>query len=81
LKAHPEYEWQRELAADLPSGAWTVFTTTTGLVREADSDIPGRIRSNKDGIDVPHPRHDPNDPRAPLPGEKRPPFSNQITPN
>ena len=26
LKAHTEYSWQREIAGDMPSGAWTMFS-------------------------------------------------------
>ncbi|HXG92743.1 MAG TPA: C45 family peptidase [Blastocatellia bacterium] len=26
LKAHPEYEWMREIAGDMPSGPWTLFS-------------------------------------------------------
>jgi hypothetical protein len=74
LKAHPEFEWQRELAADLPSGPWTIFTTTTGMVRGADSKPAGRIHANDDGIDITKRRRVPEDPRPPLPGDKRPPL-------
>ena len=74
LKAHPEFEWQRELAADLPSGAWTLFTTTTGMVRGADGNIKSRVNVSDDRFNLPQRRPNPEDPRAPLPGEKRPPL-------
>jgi hypothetical protein len=28
LSAHPKYAWQREIAGDMPSGPWTLFTTS-----------------------------------------------------
>ncbi|MFL6277247.1 MAG: C45 family autoproteolytic acyltransferase/hydrolase [Blastocatellia bacterium] len=77
LKAHPEYEWQRELAGDMPSGAWTLFATTTPAT--------GAKARNRGPIDTqiqtPYPNDVRNrqrgplgDPKAPLPGDTRPPI-------
>jgi phospholipase B-like protein len=30
LKAHPEYEWQRDIAGDLPAGPWALFSFSNG---------------------------------------------------
>lgn len=74
LKAHPEYEWQRELAADLPSGAWTLFATSVGVVRGTEVRPSAVIHDNRRGIDIRDRPRIPEDPRAPLPSEKRPPL-------
>jgi hypothetical protein len=29
LAAHPQYSWQREIAGDMPSGPWTLFSIST----------------------------------------------------
>ena len=74
LKAHPEYEWQRELAGDLPSGAWTLFATTMTPAAGAKANVRSRVHGQ---VDVPMrdpQRGNANDPNAPLPGEKRPPL-------
>src|SRR2546423_1770769 len=77
LKAHPEYEWQRELAGDMPSGGWTLFATTTpanGAKVRNRSPVGTRL-------ETPYPydvknqrRRVPGDSNAPLPGDTRPPL-------
>jgi Phospholipase B. len=79
LKLHPEYEWQRELAGDLPSGAWTLFATTT-LTAGAKGKIRPQMGTTVEGpYDVKNPqRRNPDNPIPPLPGEKRPPLPGTI---
>jgi len=33
LRSHPEYEWQRTIAGDMPSGPWTLFSITNVATR------------------------------------------------
>ena len=74
LKAHPQFEWQRELAADLPSGAWTLFTASSTPAARARSKLDPRIDTQVTSpYDVNRGRRNPDDP-APLPGEKRKPL-------
>lgn len=76
LKAHPEYEWQRDIAGDLPSGPWTLFSTATPMPLGQDAKSQPRVNINP--YDLPA---DPNrrrrapddDATPPLPGEKRAP--------
>ncbi|HJQ25580.1 MAG TPA: C45 family peptidase [Blastocatellia bacterium] len=76
LKAHPEYEWQRELAGDLPSGNWTLFATVTPAT---GANVRGRKPVGTQ-IETPYPNDARNRRRGPLedptatPGGTRPPL-------
>jgi hypothetical protein len=83
LKAHPEYEWQREIAGDLPSGPWTIFSTTAVAplgknVRVVPRGYKGDRQEEKDPnnrrLDPNQKRRIPDDPAPPLPNEKRAPL-------
>ena len=80
LKLHPEYEWQRELAGDLPSGAWTLFATTTPAAAGAKGKIRPQMGTTIEGpYDVKNPqRRNPDNPIPPLPGEKRQPLPGTV---
>jgi phospholipase B-like protein len=75
LKSHPEYEWQREIAGDLPSGPWTIFTTiAVGALGKDAHFEPKPIEPNMRRPGSTERRRNTDDPTAPLPGEKRPPL-------
>jgi Phospholipase B len=74
LKAHPEYAWQREIAGDMPSGAWTQFSISARKLGEEIGIKPGIQQNKTDYEDAARRRRDPGEPRPPaLPGERRPP--------
>jgi Phospholipase B len=74
LKAHPEYEWTREISGDMPSGAWTLFSMTS----RADGESV-RINTNPyeddQRRDPTRRPNSPGNPAPPLPSEKRPPVT------
>src|SRR4029077_17905783 len=74
LKSHPEYAWQREIAGDMPSGAWTQFSIRSGPKLGEEIGIKPGIQQNKtDYEDAARRRRDPGEPRPPpLPGERPP---------
>jgi hypothetical protein len=48
LAAHPEYAWQRDIAGDMPSGAWTLFSiTSTGQSSDQKNTPQARGTSNR----------------------------------
>ena len=74
LKAHPEYEWQRALSADMPSGAWTLFATTqalaTGDRSKGHSPVDTKITTP---YDMTNPqRRNPDNPLPRLPNDRPP---------
>jgi Phospholipase B len=71
LKAHPEYSWQREIAGDMPSGSWTLFTISDAGPKGGYAEKPGGIHT-KDDRDARKRRRDPSDGYPPPPGERRP---------
>jgi hypothetical protein len=67
LKDHPEYSWSRDIAGDMPSGAWTMFsinsrkvTEEVGVRRTVHQDGPyydNRRNNSNDGVPTyPNPR-------------------------
>ncbi|MFL6213630.1 MAG: C45 family autoproteolytic acyltransferase/hydrolase [Blastocatellia bacterium] len=74
LKAHPEYEWQRQLSADMPSGAWTLFATTVTLATGDRSKGRSPADTKVFGpYDVTNPqRRNPDNPLPRLPGDRPP---------
>jgi hypothetical protein len=73
LKAHPEFEWQRELSGDMPSGAWTLFATTATLAAGDKAKGRSSVDTKVHGpYDVTNPQR--RLPDNPLPGEQRSPI-------
>jgi hypothetical protein len=74
LKSHPEYAWQRHIAGDMPSGAWTQFSIRSASKLGEEIGIKPGIQQNKtDYEDAARRRRDPGEPRPPpLPGERPP---------
>jgi hypothetical protein len=74
LKAHPEYAWQREIAGDMPSGAWTQFSISTRKLGEEIGIKPGIQQNKTDYEDAARRRRDPGEAQPPSrPGQPRPP--------
>ncbi len=74
LRSHPEYAWQREIAGDMPSGAWTQFSISARKLGEEIGIKPGIQKNKPDYEDAARRRRDPGEPRPPpYPGERRPP--------
>jgi hypothetical protein len=74
LKSHPEYAWQREIAGDMPSGAWTQFSISTRKLGEEIGIKPGIQQNKTDYEDAARRRRDPGEPQPPSrPGQPRPP--------
>lgn len=73
LKSHPEYAWQREIAGDMPSGAWTQFSISARKLGEEIGIKPRIQKNDPDYEDAARRRRNPGDPWPPaLPGEGRP---------
>ena len=75
LKSHPEYAWQREIAGDMPSGAWTQFSIRSAPKLGEEIGIKPGIQQNKtDYEDAARRRRDPGEAQPPSrPGQPRPP--------
>ena len=73
LKSHPEYVWQREIAGDMPSGSWTMFSIT-GFQPNGQNARTGAMRkgADKNPLDPSQKRRVPGDPAPPLPGDPPP---------
>ncbi|HEY3135416.1 MAG TPA: C45 family peptidase [Blastocatellia bacterium] len=73
LKSHPEYAWQREIAGDMPSGSWTIFSITSGQPNGQNA-RRGAVHkgADKNPLDPSQRRRVPGDPAPPLPGDSRP---------
>src|SRR5262245_38993433 len=74
LKAHPEYEWQREIGGDMPAGPWALFTIAG---RKLGDEIGVKGIHTKDQSAVDAARRQRNDARnadpTVRPAETRPP--------
>ena len=74
LKSHPEYAWQREIAGDMPSGAWTQFSIRSAKLGEEIGIKPGIQQNKTDYEDAARRRRDPGEAQPPSrPGQPRPP--------
>lgn len=74
LKSHPEYAWQREIAGDMPSGAWTQFSISARKLGEEVGIKQGLHKNEPDYEEAARRRRNPDNPRPPaLPSERRPP--------
>ncbi len=75
LKSHPEYAWQREIAGDMPSGAWTEFSISARKLGEEIGVKPGIQQNKTDYEDASRRRRDAGETQPPpnLPGQRRPP--------
>src|SRR5215510_12398518 len=73
LKSHPEYAWQREIAGDMPSGAWAMFSITSAQSNGQSARTSAVHKgADKNPLDPNQRRRVPGDPAPPLPGEGRP---------
>jgi hypothetical protein len=74
LKARPEYEWVREISADMPAGEWTLFTISGG--RATGESVRVKADPYEDEKKRRDPTRRPNSPNEtnPLP-DRRPPIT------
>ena len=74
LKAHPEYSWERDIAGDMPSGAWTMFSISS---RKMGDEVGLKTGVHQDTAydEVMNRRKSPNDggPVYPNPNPRKPP--------